>query len=57
MDDPKQTRGGHAPMRERIDRLRTSIDLLQRAIREEIEWRQKLLPAPDEDDEEEDDFL
>jgi hypothetical protein len=44
-------------MRERIDRLRTSIDLLQRAIREEIEWRQKLLPAADEDDEEEDDFL
>lgn len=39
-------------MRERINRLHEDLDKLSSAIREELDWRDKLYPiANDEDDE------
>jgi hypothetical protein len=47
--DPEPT--GAPAMRARIDRLRDDLNELSRAIREEIDWRNKLYPiAEDSED-------
>ena len=51
MDKPRHKRTRQALMRERISRLGDDLNNLSSAIREELDWREKLYPVSADDDE------